>query len=67
MKITALDWVAMVLVIVGAINWGFVGLFNYNLVAELFGEMSLLSRLIYDLVGLAGLYLIFAVGAFKRE
>lgn len=55
-RMSALDWVAMVLMIVGGINWGLVGLFDFNLVASLFGEQSLLSRLIYALVGLSALY-----------
>jgi len=51
---------AWVLVIIGAINWGLVGFFKYDLVASIFGDMSTLSRIIYDLVGLSGLYLLFA-------
>lgn len=61
-KLTILDWVALVLVIVGAINWGLVGLFSFDLVAGIFGSMALIARIIYALVGLAGLYLIFMLG-----
>ena len=61
-KLTILDWVALVLVIIGAVNWGLVGLFNFDLVAGIFGSMTWLSKIIYDLVGLAGLYLIFMLG-----
>ena len=50
------DWIALVLMIVGAINWGLVGAFNFDLVAAIFGEMSMASRIVYVLVGLAGLY-----------
>jgi uncharacterized membrane protein YuzA (DUF378 family) len=50
------DWIALVLMIIGAINWGLVGAFGFNLVSAIFGEMSTLSRIIYVLVGLAGLY-----------
>lgn len=46
---------ALVLTIIGAINWGLIGLFNFDLVATIFGDMSLLSRIIYTLVGVAGL------------
>ena len=53
-----LNCFALTIVIVGAINWGLIGLFNFNLVAFLFGSMTLLSRIIYTLVGLCGLYLI---------
>lgn len=51
-----LNIVAFVLVIVGAINWGLVGLLGLDLVATLFGPMSPLSRIVYILVGLAGVY-----------
>lgn len=61
-KLTILDWVALVLAIVGAINWGLVGLFSFDLVAGIFGSMALIARIIYALVGLAGLYLIFMLG-----
>lgn len=53
---SALDWVAMVLMIVGGINWGLVGAFEFDLVAALFGERTPLSRLVYAVVGLASLY-----------
>ncbi len=46
------------LTIVGALNWGLVGLLNFNLVAAIFGKRSFISRLIYTLVGLAGVYLV---------
>lgn len=51
--------VALILVIVGGLNWGLVGLFNFNLVSTIFGEMSMLSRLVYVLVGLSAIYLAF--------
>ncbi|MBR1460629.1 DUF378 domain-containing protein, partial [bacterium] len=44
--------IAYILVIIGAINWGLVGFFNFDLVASIFGEMTFLTRLIYDLVGI---------------
>ncbi len=53
-----LDCAALTIAIIGAINWGLIGLFGFNLVAALFGSMSLLSRIVYSLVGLSGLYLI---------
>lgn len=58
MKMSAVGWVAFVLVIVGALNWGLVGLFNFDLVATLFGDMSTISRVVYVLVGLSGLYMV---------
>ena len=51
--------IAYVLVIVGAINWGLVGFFGFDLVASIFGEMTFLTRLIYDLVGISALILLF--------
>lgn len=53
---TPLDRLALVLVIIGALNWLMVGLFDYNLVAGLFGIGSFITRTIYSIVGLAGLY-----------
>ena len=53
---TTVDWVAWVLVIVGAINWGLVGIFSFDLVAAIFGSMTAVTRLVYVLVGVAGLY-----------
>ena len=48
--------VTLVLLIVGGLNWGLVGLFNFDLVAALFGEMSPLSRIVYALVGASALW-----------
>lgn len=52
-----MDRLALILVIIGALNWGLIGLFQYDLVAALFGgQASLLSRIVYSLVGIAGAY-----------
>lgn len=51
-----LNLITLIIAIVGAINWGLVGAFNFNLVAALFGADSGLTRLVYSLVGLSGLY-----------
>lgn len=56
------DYSALTIVIIGAINWGLIGFFNFNLVAFLFGQSSIISRIIYALVGLCGLYLVSAYG-----
>ncbi len=59
MKFNAADLVTQILVIVGAINWGLIGFFKFDLVSTLFGGMdSLIARIIFGLVGLAGLYTI---------
>ena len=51
-----IDKIALILIIVGALNWGLIGLFRFDLVAAIFGEMTLLSRIVYGLVGLSGLW-----------
>lgn len=53
--------VVLILVVIGAINWGLIGLFNYNLVGSIFGERSALARVIYALVGIAGVITIFVL------
>ena len=52
--------IALLLVIIGGLNWGLIGLGEFDLVAFLFGQMSTLSRIVYDLVGLSALWLIIA-------
>ena len=56
------DYTSLTLVIIGAINWGLIGFFRFDLVNFLFGNMSWVSRVIYALVGLAGLYLLSLYG-----
>lgn len=51
-----IDKIALILIIIGAINWGLIGIFRFNLVDAIFGEMSALSRIIYALVGISGLW-----------
>ena len=51
-----LNKITLLLLIVGGLNWGLVGLLNFDLVAAIFGEMSLLSRVVYGLVGLSALW-----------
>jgi uncharacterized membrane protein YuzA (DUF378 family) len=55
-RMSAMDWIPMLLLMIGGLNWGLVGLFDFNLVATLFGESSPLSRIIYVAVGLSALY-----------
>ncbi|MEN6386663.1 MAG: DUF378 domain-containing protein [Phycisphaerales bacterium] len=62
-----IDVVVWILLIIGGLNWGLVGLFNFNLVAAIFGEMSTLSRIVYVLVGFAALYDLFAIKAITRR
>ena len=50
-----IDKIALVLIIIGALNWGLIGLFGFDLVATLFGEMTI-TRIVYGLVGISGLW-----------
>ena len=51
-----IDKIALVLIIIGAINWGVIGFFKFNLVDTIFGSMTVLTRIIYALVGVSGLW-----------
>lgn len=62
-----LDCFALTIVIIGAINWGLIGFFQFDLVAWLFGNMSWLSRIVYALVGICGLYLFSFYGRLSRD
>ena len=53
-----MDATALTISIIGAINWGLIGFFNFNLVSFLFGSMTWLSRIIYAIVGICGIYLL---------
>lgn len=66
--LSGLDWVAVVLAVIGAINWGLVGLFNFNLVAAIFGgDLSTPSRIIYVLVALSGLYVLYVAARVDKR
>lgn len=66
MKKSPLYVLCLILIIVGGLNWGLIGLFNYDLVAMIFGNMSFLSRLVYDLVGLSAVYILFSLFSDKK-
>ena len=51
-----IDKIALALIVIGAINWGLIAIFNFDLVAAIFGDMTVLSRIIYGLVGVSGLW-----------
>ncbi|NTW13867.1 MAG: DUF378 domain-containing protein [Candidatus Moranbacteria bacterium] len=55
-KLNVLDWVALVLLIVGGLNWGLFGLFRFDLVSAIFGSVAILSRIVYILVGISAIY-----------
>ncbi|MFA7201736.1 MAG: DUF378 domain-containing protein [Candidatus Paceibacterota bacterium] len=65
-KLSAIDWVALILVIIGGLNWGLVGLFEFNLVTSIFGE-NIVSRIIFVIVGLSALYLAIGAGSFSKK
>ena len=62
-----LDYFALTIVIIGAVNWGLIGFFGFDLVAWLFGSMSWISRIVYGLVGLCGLYLLSFYGRLSGD
>jgi len=57
-KKSTLDWITLILVVIGAINWGLVGLFNLNIVESILGT-SIIATIVYVSVGLSGIYLIY--------
>ncbi len=65
-KLNSLQWVALILIIVGGLNWGLVGLLNFDLVAAIFGMMSALSRIVYILVGLSAIYTLGSLGRLAK-
>lgn len=67
MKLNGLDWLAYVLVIIGGLNWGLVGIFDFNLVTELFGDDSALSNIIFVLVGLSAVYLLYTASKLAQR
>ena len=62
MENRGLDYTALIISIIGALNWGLIGLFKFNLVSWIFGDMSWISRIIYVIVGICGLYLLSFIG-----
>ena len=68
MRARTMDWVALSLVILGAINWGLIGLFRFDLVAVIFGGMEgIFTRIIYTIIALAGLYCLSFFGRVLRD
>ena len=53
-----LDTIVLCLVIIGSVNWGLIGFFQFDLVAAIFGDMTMFSRIIYAIIGICGLYAI---------
>lgn len=66
-KFNAWDWVAFVLLVIGGLNWGLVGIFNFDLVATIFGVMSVVARIVYILVGLSAIYMLIISGKLAKK
>lgn len=66
MKSKGLDYTILSIVIIGCINWGLIGFFDFDLVSTLFGQMSLLTRIVYAIVGIGGLYAISYYGRMQN-
>lgn len=65
--LTVLDWIALVLVLIGGLNWGLIGILQFDLVLYLLGFSALLPVIVYSVVGIAALYLVFVVAKFGRK
>jgi uncharacterized protein len=61
MKMSAIDWITSILVIIGGLNWGLIGFFDYNLVDSIFGAGSTISTVVYAIVGLSALWMIVTI------
>ena len=66
-KLNTLDWIAIILLIIGGLNWGLVGIFSFDLVAWIFGVMSVIARIIYILVAVSALYILFTPGKLAKK
>lgn len=66
-KLSALDWLALILLVIGGLNWGLVGILDFDLVASIFGDMSTIARIVYAVVGLSAIYILLGVGKLRKE
>ena len=62
-----LDVVCLILIIIGAVNWGLIGFFSLDIISVIFGNMSMISRIIYAVVGIAGIYSLVLFWKLKAE
>lgn len=60
-KTNILDWITLILIVVGGLNWGLVGVFSFDLVAEIFGADSTIANIVYILVGISAAYTLVAM------
>ncbi|NTV41105.1 MAG: DUF378 domain-containing protein [Candidatus Moranbacteria bacterium] len=66
-KLNSIDWIAIILLAVGGLNWGLVGILNFDLVAAIFGDMSVLSRIVYAVVGICAIYVLAISAKFGKN
>ena len=66
-KLNWFDWLTLILLVVGGLNWGLVGFFRFDLVAKILGDMAFLTRAVYALVGLSALYVLFTSGRLSKQ
>jgi uncharacterized protein len=66
-KLNTLDWTAIALLVIGGLNWGLVGVFGFDLVATIFGEMSPLSRIVYVIVAICAIYVLLITSKLEKE
>jgi len=66
-KLNTLDWITLILVVIGGLNWALVGIFSFDLVTSIFGAMTIISRIVYVLVGLSAVYLLLTSGKLARK
>lgn len=62
-NLNILDWITLLLLVVGGLNWGMIALFNFDLVSSAFGNMTIITRIIYALVGISALYSIYILSS----
>ncbi len=67
LRLSAIDWLAFVLLLVGSINWGLVGVLNFDLVAAIFGTMTPAARVVYSLVGLSAVWSVVFAGRYAMK
>lgn len=66
-KLNVLDWISLVLVIIGGLNWGLIAVFKWNLVSAIFGSVAWLETIIYALVGLAAIWMIVIAAKLEKK
>ena len=60
-KMSGIDWIAIILLLIGGLNWGLIGIFTWDLVATIFGAMTTISRVVYTIVGISAIWSIYSL------